>query len=148
VESLNRALQDEFPKGHIEHKPVVYRPARWILGEAQAAGCIALGVAIDDQSPHVEIRKRGSQIDGSCCLSDTALLIGNCDDSSQRFLPDDGYGESIKGKAVTQVKYLWCSTWNTFNLRNPAWVATSSGDAMLRTFFPRTRFPLESWLAR
>ena len=61
--------------------------ARRVAGEAQAAGGIGLGVAIDDQGPHVVASEGRPQIDGGGCLADAAFLIGDGDDSSQRHLP-------------------------------------------------------------
>src|SRR5271157_286168 len=109
VESLKLALQDEFPKRRLEHKRMVQGPARRVFGEAQTSGGVGLGVGIHDQCPHVAAGKRSPQVDGSRRLSDTALLIGNCDDSSQRFQPEESQGESIKGREVMQVKRALCS---------------------------------------
>jgi len=121
---------------------MVYGPARRISGEAQASGCVGLGVAIHDQSPHVASGKSGPQVDGSGCLSDTALLIGNCNDSSQSFQPQESQGKSIKGREVMQAKRALCFTWNTTDLTSLPASPRSPQMTSSKRFLPPPNFPL------
>jgi hypothetical protein len=51
-----------------------------MLGHAYAAGGISLRVGVDEKDAEFGGGKGGRQVDGSCCLTDTAFLICYGDD--------------------------------------------------------------------
>ena len=104
MKSLDWGIEYQLLQGKIEHERMVQGLACGVAGEAQAAGGIGLGVAIDDQGPHVVAGEGRTQIDGGSCLADPAFLIGDGDDSSQRHLPAWSQSECIKGEAIMQAK--------------------------------------------
>jgi hypothetical protein len=69
----------------IAEEDVVEAGFVWIFGDAKAAGGITLGVGIDHQNPDVIGCQRSGEIDGGCGFPDTALLVGNSEDSAQAF---------------------------------------------------------------
>ena len=56
-----------------------------ILGDAEAAGGVALGVGIDDEDANVIGGERSGEIDGGRGFPDAAFLVGDCEDSAQAF---------------------------------------------------------------
>jgi hypothetical protein len=83
VETIQRSFQDEFAERNVKQECVVQGTPGGIPREAQASSGVGLGVAINDQGPHVLAGQRGAQVDGCRGLADAALLIGNRDYSPQ-----------------------------------------------------------------
>jgi len=59
---------------------MVERTPGRILLKAKAARGIALGIAVNEERSLVEEGEGSSQVYGSRCLSDSALLVGDTDD--------------------------------------------------------------------
>jgi hypothetical protein len=51
---------------------------------AQACGCIALGIEVNQQRAAIRLGQRNGQVDGGGRLANTALLICYAHDSSHR----------------------------------------------------------------
>ena len=68
--------------GELAHEDLVGAGAVGIAEEAEAAGGVGLGVAVDQQSWGAMRGERGGEIDGGGRLADSALLVGDRNDSS------------------------------------------------------------------
>ena len=66
----------------LAHDDLVGAVAVGIAEEAETAGGVGLGVAIDQQRARAEGGERRRQVDGGRGLADSALLVGDCDDAS------------------------------------------------------------------
>ena len=49
-----------------------------ILGYAETAGGIALGVGVDDQDFEIVRCQRGGEVDGGCRFADATFLVCDC----------------------------------------------------------------------
>lgn len=61
----------------------------WGRSHAKSAGCIALGVTIDQQDLLLAVSERGGEVDGGGGLSDPAFLVRYCNNAMHRFIPCD-----------------------------------------------------------
>ena len=57
-----------------------------VLGDADAAGGVPLGVGIEEQRPPLGDGERGGEVDGGRGLADAALLVGDGDDMGHEWL--------------------------------------------------------------
>ena len=68
----------------LAHDDLVGAGAVGIAEEAEPAGGVGLGIAVDQQRARAERGERGRQVDGGRGLADSALLVRDCDDASHR----------------------------------------------------------------
>ena len=68
--------------GEVAHQDLVGAGAVGIAQEAEAAGGVGLGIAVDEEGWSLVRGKRGGEVDGGGRLADATLLVGDRDDSS------------------------------------------------------------------
>jgi hypothetical protein len=86
--------------GFAEDQSLIEGAARRILGKSQGAGGISLRIGIDDEGALTGSSERGTEVYGCGRLADTALLIGDGNDSRQMEPPDSSANvtENFRGK--------------------------------------------------
>ena len=83
LEALNGGFEQQAGRRLLQNQAVVERAAGGIAHEAQSPSAVGLGIAIDDEDAAFGASEGGTQIDDRGGLSDSAFLIGDCDDPSQ-----------------------------------------------------------------
>ena len=67
--------------GDVAHQDLVGVGAIGVAKESEAAGGVGLGVAVDEEGWGLVRRERRGEVDGGGRLADSALLVGDRDDS-------------------------------------------------------------------
>ena len=65
----------------VAHQQLVGAGAVGVAQKAQAAGGVGLRIAVDQQGRGLAGGKGGSQVNGGGRLADSALLVGDCDET-------------------------------------------------------------------